>query len=158
MLKGATKQMQDPTEPRNLGQFDIIISAVSAHVAGCYVTPHVLVIQQKCYWNQILKFCPFQFHLNTLSDLVVISTQRCQFLGALLLPSEVCPCQATCSHANLEDPKHQRGTRSQQNQIIFWRIFLKYLNLKFWLHDFFRNMSSQLQDKVCSELKKRSFP
>ena len=30
------------------------------------------------------------------------------FFGALLLPSEVRSCQATCSHTNLDAPKHKR--------------------------------------------------
>ena len=80
---------------------------------------------ERCHSTNSLSRISFQIQV------LCISTQkfpRKYLLAqlAMLLPAEVRPCQATCSHTNLEDPKQQ--ARSQQ-EIPFQRNSIsKYLS------------------------------
>ena len=77
--------------------------------------------------------------INFQNAVLYISTRKfpwtfnCNFrdvnlFGALLLPSEVRPCQASCPQTNLEDPKAQTKTRSQQKMSFSEKWVSTYLN------------------------------
>ena len=65
------------------------------------------VIQQKALLELFPKLSPLHLNSQIPPELFNLSFQDVSFFGALLLPSEARPCQATCSQTNLEEPKHK---------------------------------------------------
>ena len=106
-------------------------------------------------FNQNLLDCSFPksslLHLNSEvpPELFLSRLPRCE----LLLPSEVCPCQAICSNFS-DEP---RITKAQKRNN-FRRHSFSNISTKIPAELFFQNKSSQFQDKLFSELILTYFP
>ena len=60
---------------------------------------------------------------------ILLSKVFVVIVQAPILPSEVRPCEATCSQTNLEDPKHKDYTRETRSQQIYHVGEIRFRNI-----------------------------
>ena len=93
-----------------------------------------------CFWNSFQNYA-FTFQLGSSPGSIFISTSKISTsFGALLPPSEVRPCQATCSLDQPRRPKAQRKKHDIKKKILFGEIRFQNISTQNSGRNIFRNL------------------